>query len=85
MENNQWLCEIKSDSHHWLSLDGIKSIISTNPYENFLSEELRVNKKSRFLTDNKQHLCIHGFLHPMTARKGKYIPENVKTSMEDTF
>ena len=38
-----------------------------NPYEHFISEELRIKKKSRFLTDNKQHLCEHGFLHPMTA------------------
>ena len=55
-----------------------------NPYEIFLSEELRIKKKSRFLIDNKQHLCEHGFLHTMTARKGKYIPDNVYTSMEDT-
>ena len=46
MENNQWLCESESDSHHWLSLDGHKSIISMNPYEHFLSKELRTKKKS---------------------------------------
>ena len=45
MENNQWLCEIESDSHHWLSLDGLKPIISMKPYEHFLSEELRTRKK----------------------------------------
>ena len=79
MENNRWLCESESDSHNWLSLDGIKSIISMNPYEYFLSEELRTKRKSRFLIDNKQHLCEHGFLHPMIARKDKYIPDNVYT------
>ena len=62
-----------------------QSIISTNPYEHFISEELRIKKKSQFLNDNKQHLCENGFLHPMTARKGKYIPDNVYTSMEDTL
>ena len=56
-----------------------------NPYEHFLSEELRTKKKSQFLIDNKQHLYEHGFLHPMTAWKGKYITDNVYTSMEDTF
>ena len=85
MENNQWLCESESDSYHWLSLDGLKSIISMNPYEHLISEQLRTKKKSQCLMDNKQHLCEHGFLHPMTARKGKYIPENVYTSMKDTF
>ena len=85
MENNQWLCESESDLHHWLSLDGLKSIIPMNPYEHFLSEELRTKKKSQFLIDNKHHLCEHGFLHLITARKGKYIPYNVYTSMKDTF
>ena len=70
---------------HWLSLDGLKSIISMNPYEHFISEEIRIKKKSEYLIDNKQNLCEHGFLHPMTARKGKYIPHNVYTSMEDTL
>ena len=35
MENSQWLCKIESDSHHWLTLDELKSIISINPYEHF--------------------------------------------------
>ena len=48
MENNLWLCESESDSHHWLSLDGLKYIISMNPYEHFLSEELRTKKKVNF-------------------------------------
>ena len=85
MENNQWLCESESNSYHWLSLDGLKSIISMNPYENLLSEQLRTKKKSQFLIDNKQHLCEHGFLHPMIAQKDKYIPDNLYTSTEDTF
>ena len=84
-ENNQWSDEIESDSHHWLSLDGLKSNILMNPYEHFISEELRIKKKSQYLIDNKRHLYEHGFLHPMTARKGKYIPDNVYTSMEDTY
>ena len=37
------------------------------------------------MIDNEQHLCEHGGLHPMTARKGKFIPVNVYTSMKDTF
>ena len=31
IENNQWSDEIESDSHHWLNLDGLKSMISMNP------------------------------------------------------
>ena len=85
MENNQWLCESESKSYHWLSLDGLKSIISMNPYEHLLSEQLITKKKCQFLIDNKQHLCGHDFLHPMTARKGRYIPDNAYTSMKDKF
>ena len=36
IENNQWLCE---SSYYWLRLDGLKSIISMNPYEHLLSEK----------------------------------------------
>ena len=56
-----------------------------NPYEHLLSELLRTKKKSQFLIDTKKNLCEHGFLHPMTALKGKYIPDNVYTSMKYTF
>ena len=84
MEKNQWLCESESRYFYWLSLDGLKSIISMNPYEHLLSEQSRIENKSQFLVDNKQHLCEHGGLHPMTARKGKYIPDNVYISTKYT-
>ena len=74
IEKNQWLCE---SSYYWFSLDGLKSIISMNPYEHLLSEKSRIENKSQFSIDNKQHLCEHGGLHPMTAQKSKYIPVNV--------
>ena len=46
MEKNQWLCE---SSYYWLSLDGLKSIISINPHEHLLSEKSRIeNKRSIF-------------------------------------
>ena len=56
-----------------------------NPYEHLLSEKSRIENKSRFLIDNNQKLCEHGGLHPITARKGKYIPVSVYISMKDTF
>ena len=39
----------------------------------------------KFLIDNKQNLCEHGGLHPMTERKGKYIPGNVYISVKYKF
>ena len=56
-----------------------------NPYEHLLSEKSRIENKSQLLIDNKQNLCEHGGLHPMTARKGKYIPVSVYIYMKDTF
>ena len=56
-----------------------------NPYEHLLSEKSRIENKSQFLIDNKQKLCEHGGLHPMTSQKGKYTPVNVYISIKDTF
>ena len=66
IENNEWLCSSESNSYYWLSLDGLKSIISMNPYEHLLSEKSRIENKSQFLIDNKQNLCEHGGLHQMS-------------------
>ena len=51
----------------------------------FTLRTIKNKEKSQFLIDNKQHLCEHDFLHPMSAWKGKYIPDNVYTSIKDTF
>ena len=48
IENNEWLCSSESNSYYWLSLDGLKSIISMNPYEHLQSEKTRIENKSRF-------------------------------------
>ena len=85
IENNECFCASESNSYYWLISDGIKSIISMNPYEHLLSEKSRIENKSQILIDNKQKLCEHGGLHPMTLQKGKYIPVNVYISMKDTF
>ena len=85
IENNEWLCSNESNSYYWLSLDGLKSIISMNPYEYLQPEKSRIENKSRFSIDKKQNLCEHGGLNPITAQKGKYIPVNASISMKDTF
>ena len=85
IEKNEWLCASESNSYYWLSLDWLKSIISMNPYEHLLSEKSRIENKIQFLIDNKQNLCEHGGLHPMTAQKGKYTPVNVYIYMKDSF
>ena len=56
-----------------------------NPVEHLESEKTRIENKSQFLIDNSQNLCEHGCLHPMIARKGKYIPGNAYISMKENF
>ena len=76
VENNECLCSSELNSHYWLIFDGLKSIISMNPYEHLRSEKTRIKNKSRFLIDNRQKSLEHGVLHPMTALKEKYIQGN---------
>ena len=85
IKNNEWLCSSESNYYYWLIMDGLKSIISMNPYEHLLSEKSIIENKSQFLIDNKQYLWEHGGLHPMTARKGIYMPVDIYISMKDTF
>ena len=33
IENNERLCSSETNSYYWLIFDGLKSIISTNPYD----------------------------------------------------
>ena len=39
--------------------------------------------KKALLIDNKKSYCDHGFLNPMKARKGKYIPDNLCNHMKE--
>ena len=42
-------------------------------------------EQKSILIDNSQNLCEHGGLHPMIARKGKYIPCKVYNSTKETI
>ena len=33
IENNENLCSSETNSYYWLSFDGLKTIISMNPYD----------------------------------------------------
>ena len=49
---------------------------------------MRKNKnreKKIFFIDNRQSLCEYGGLHPIIARKGKYIPGKVNNTMKEKF
>ena len=56
-----------------------------NPYEHLQSEKTRIENKSRFFIDNRQNVCEHVGLNPMTALKVKYIPGNIYIYTKETF
>ena len=84
-ENNRKTCSSENNSYYWLSYDGLKNIISVNPYDHLESEQTRIEEKRHFLIDNKEYLCDHGGLHPIVSRKVKYIPVNVYNQIKETF
>ena len=63
-------CSSQTNSFYWLSFDGLKTIISMNPYDHLESEKSRIGEKRHYLIDNNQCLCEYGGLHPMIAIKG---------------
>ena len=85
IENNERLCLSETNSYYWLRFDGLKSIISMNPYEHLKSGKTRIENKICFLIYNRQNLCEHGGLNPMIERKGKYTPGKVYNTMKETF
>ena len=55
IENNENLCSFKTNFNYWFSFDGIRSIISMKHFEHLESEKTRIEKKRRFLIDNRQN------------------------------
>ena len=49
MENNERLYSSETNYYYWLSFDGLKSIISMNPFEHLESEKTRIENKFIFL------------------------------------
>ena len=85
IETNKHNFSSEKNSYYWFIYDGLKNIISMNPYDHLQSEQTRIEKKKHFLIENKQCLCDHGGLHPIIEIKGKYIPGNVYNKMKETF
>ena len=81
IENIERLCSSVKKTHYWLSFDGLKYIISMNPYKHLESEKTIIEKKIQFLVDNRQNLCEYGGLHIMIATKGKYVLGKVYNTM----
>ena len=41
-----------------------------------------ISENMTYLVDNKAIMCQHNKLHPLTARRGKWIPETMYRDIE---
>ena len=55
--------------------DGLKILLTMNPMEKLKNTMNKTSGNMTYLIDNKKNLCQHNKLHPLTARKVKWISE----------
>ena len=57
--------------------DGLKILLTMNPMEKLKISMYKTSDNMAYLIDNKKFLCQHKKLDPLTARRGKWIPEEM--------
>ena len=57
--------------------DGLKLLLTMNPMEKLEKTMNKTSENMTYLIDNKKILCQHNKLHPLTAGRGKWIPEKL--------
>ena len=68
---------IKKENLYWLHTDGLKLLLTMNPMEKLKNSMNKTSENMTYLIDNKKFLCQHNKLHPLTARRGKWILETL--------
>ena len=63
----------KKENLYWLYADGLKLLLTMNPMEKLKNSVNKISENMTYLMDNKTFLCQHIKLHPLTARRGKWI------------
>ena len=66
-------CKKENKKIPWLNRGGLKKLLTVNPMENHIIERNTTSNNIPYLVYNKKCLCQHEKLHPLTARKGKWI------------
>ena len=67
----------KKGKSFWLHGDGLKLLLTMNPMEKLKNTMNKTSDNMTYLIDNKKILCQHNKLHPLTARRGKWISETL--------
>ena len=75
---------VKKENLYWLHADGLKLLLTMNPMEKHKKSMNKISENMTYLMDNKKFLCQHKKLDPLTARRGKWIPETLYRVIEET-
>ena len=67
---------------YWLHADGLRLLLTMNPMERIKNSMNKIPENMTYLMDNKKFLCQHKKLDPLTARRGKWIPETLYREIE---
>ena len=67
---------------YWLHTDGLKLLLTMNPMEKLKCYMNKISENMTYLMDNKTFPCQHKKLDPLTARRGKWIPEKLYREIE---
>ena len=62
--------------------DGLKELLTMNPMEKHTKTMNKTLENTTYLIDNNFLLCQHKKLHPLTARRGKWISETLYRDIE---
>ena len=71
------------NNYYWFICDGTNRTISIDPSDHFELEQRRIDEIRKYITDNKECLCHHSYLHPMKLRKGKYIRDDLYINIKE--
>ena len=55
----------------------MKLLLTMNPMEKLKNTMNKISENMTYLIDSKKFLCQHNKLHPLTARRGKWISETL--------
>ena len=56
-----------------------------NPMKKHIIKMNTTLENMTYLIDNKKNMCQHNKLHPLTARRRKWIPETMYRDIERSF
>ena len=67
----------KKEKSYWLHADGLKLLLTMNPMEKLKNTMNKTSENMTYLIDNKKNLRQHNKLHPLSARRVKWISETL--------